>query len=138
MSFQESSWHPLVSEQPGQPRLLHQYFEQQVALRPEKTAIEFVDETLTYQELDRGANQLANYLASRGIGPGTLVGIFLKKSPRLYAAMLGILKAGAGYVPIDPRSPLDRVRAISEDAELRLIITEGDLAEQIFDLGSSP
>ena len=131
MSFQESSWHPLVSEQPGEPRLLHQYFEQQVALRPEKTAIEFVDETLTYQELDRGANQLANYLAARGIGPGTLVGIFLKKSPRLYAAMLGILKAGAGYVPIDPRSPLDRARAISEDAELRLIITEGDLADQI-------
>ena len=111
--------------------MLHHYFEVQARRRPDHPAIEFAGETLTYEELDHDANRMANYLVSKGVEPGALVGIFLKKSPRLYAAILGILKAGGGYVPIDPRSPLERIEAIAEDAQLRFIITEDVLAEQI-------
>ncbi|MBS0231921.1 MAG: amino acid adenylation domain-containing protein [Proteobacteria bacterium] len=111
--------------------MLHHYFEAQVLRRPDHPAIEFAGETLTYDELDQAANRMANYLVSKGVGPDALVGIFLKKSPRLYAAILGILKAGGGYVPIDPRSPVERIQAIAEDAKLRFVITEDALAEQI-------
>jgi len=131
VSIYEPDWHSLASERTREPRLLHDYFELQAERRPEHPAIEFAGETLTYEELDASANRMANYLVSRGVGPGALVGIFLKKSPRLYSTILGILKAGGAYVPIDPRAPIDRIRAIEEDAKLRLIVTEDALAEQI-------
>lgn len=112
-------------------RLLHLFFEAQVALRPNKTAVEFSDQALSYAELDQYANQVAQALVQRGVRPGGLVALYLKKSPRLYGAMLGILKAGAGYVPIDPRFPLERIRAILEDSRAGVIITEDPLAETL-------
>lgn len=131
MSVYEPDLLPVASERTKEPRLLHHYFENQVLRRPDHPAIEFAGETLTYDELDQAANRIANFLVAKGVGPDALVGIFLKKSPRLYASILGILKAGGGYVPIDPRSPLERIQSISEDANLRFIITEDALAEQI-------
>lgn len=110
-------------------RLLHLFFEAQVALRPHKTAVEFGDEAMSYAELDLYANQVAHALVARGVQPGDLVALYLKKSPRLYGAMLGILKAGAGYVPIDPRFPLERIRAILEDSCAKAVVTERPLAE---------
>lgn len=112
-------------------RLLHLFFEIQAALRPNKCAIEFANDSLSYAELDQYANQVAHALIARGVRPGDLVALYLKKSPRLYGAMLGILKAGAGYVPIDPRFPLERIRAILEDSGARAVITEQPLAETI-------
>ncbi|CAA2143004.1 Pls/PosA family non-ribosomal peptide synthetase [Hyphomicrobium sp. ghe19] len=128
MSVYEPNWHSLETGRTRGPRLLHHYFEFQAQRRPDHPAIEFAGETLTYEELDAAANRIANYLVSCGTGAEDLVGIYLKKSPELYAAILGILKAGAAYVPIDPRSPLERIRAIEEDAQLRLIISENALA----------
>ena len=113
------------------PALLHQYFERQVLCRPNATAVEFSGAALSYLELDRYANRIANLLASRKVKSGDLVGIYLRKSERLYAVILGILKAGAGYVPIDPKFPLDRVQAIADDAQLKFIISENDLATAI-------
>ncbi|MFA5956117.1 Pls/PosA family non-ribosomal peptide synthetase [Hyphomicrobium sp.] len=110
---------------------MHHYFEVQARRRPDHPAVEFAGETVSYEELDRSANRIANYLVSKGVGPDALVGIYLKKSPRLYAAILGILKAGGAYVPIDPRAPLERIRAIAEDGKLHSIITEEALADQI-------
>lgn len=112
-------------------RLLHEFFEVQVARRAGETAVEFSVGTLSYVELDRYANQVANTLVKRGVQPGDLVALYLKKSPRLYGAMLGILKAGAGYVPIDPRFPLERIRAILEDSDARAVITEHTLADEL-------
>lgn len=113
------------------PRLLHHYFERQVRRRPRHSAVEFMDERVTYAQLDRAANKIANYLITKGLRPGSLVGIFLKKSPRLYAVMLGILKAGCGYVPIDPKFPLDRIQSITDDAQLAFMISEGELADTL-------
>ncbi len=115
----------------SKPRLLHLYFEAQVAQRPNKAAVEFSDESLTYAELDAYANQIAHRLISRGVRPGDLVALYLKKSPRLYAAMLAILKAGAGYVPIDPKFPLERIRAILEDSGAKAFVTEHALSAAV-------
>ncbi|MGD9670446.1 MAG: Pls/PosA family non-ribosomal peptide synthetase [Hyphomicrobiaceae bacterium] len=113
------------------PTLLHHYFERQAQLRPGSIAVEFSGSALSYAQLDRYANKIANYLVARGLRPTDLVGIYLRKSPRLYAVLLGILKAGGGYVPIDPKFPLDRVQSISDDAKLRFLISEDALADAI-------
>lgn len=118
-------------QETGTPRVLHHFFEDQALRRGNEIAVEFAFETRTYAELDRHANQIANTLVKRGVCPGDLVALYLKKSPRLYGAMLGILKAGAGYVPIDPRFPLERIRAILEDSGARAIITEHALADEL-------
>jgi len=120
------------------PALLHQFFSVQAQRQPDHTAIEFADESLTYAELDLYSNQVANALAARGVRPGDLVALYLKKSPRLYGAMLGILKAGAGYIPIDPRFPLERISAILEDSRARLIVTEAPLADQLTEAVATP
>jgi non-ribosomal peptide synthetase-like protein len=139
MSTLSTTWEPQTRKPTGQgPRLLHQFFDVQVELRPHHTAIEFADETLTYAELDQYSNQIANALAARGVRPGDLVALYLKKSPRLYGAMLGILKAGAGYVPIDPRFPLERISAILEDSRARVIVTEAPLADELTDAITTP
>jgi non-ribosomal peptide synthetase-like protein len=124
-----TGWGPQTrrSYETSPPRLLHLYFEAQVAMRPNKLAVEFSGELLTYAELDAYANQIAHGLISRGVRPGDLVALYLKKSPRLYAAMLGILKAGAGYVPIDPRFPLERIKAILDDSRATAFVTEHSL-----------
>jgi len=104
-----------------EPHLLHEFFERQVRLRPDSPAVEFNDEVLTYSQLDQLADRVAAFLRARGVIPGSLVALYLEKSCRLYAAMLGVLKAGAGYVPLDPKFPTARVLSILEDADVTII-----------------
>ena len=111
--------------------LLHEYFERQVPLRADHPAVWFEDESLTYAELDRYANQIARSLRARGVASGDLVALYMKKSQRMFAAMLGILKAGAGYIPIDPRFPPQRIRDILSDSGARAFVSEGALADDI-------
>lgn len=113
------------------PRLLHEFFEAQVRLRPDYPALECDDATLTYAALDRQANGFAVALQARGIGPGDLVALYAEKSSRLFAAMLGILKVGAGYVPLDPKFPLGRVQGILEDANIAVAICDGKLGDAL-------
>jgi non-ribosomal peptide synthetase-like protein len=115
----------------AEPVLLHAFFEHQAALRPDHPAVECKGETLTYRELDEAANWIAAALRTRCVEPGTLVALYLKKSVRLFAAMLGILKAGGGYLPIDPGFPIGRVETILEDADVPLVISDGDLGETL-------
>jgi amino acid adenylation domain-containing protein len=105
---------------------LHHFFEQQAALRPQHVAVECNGEKMTYAELDGRANAVAVLLRDRGIRRGALVGLFLKKSSALYVAMLGILKAGAGYVPIDLKFPLARIDAVLADAGVALVLSDGE------------
>jgi non-ribosomal peptide synthetase-like protein len=109
--------------------LLHELFETQAARRPNHPAIECRGRTLTYAELDRLANRFARFVRGRGIGPDQLVALHLEKSVELFAALLGVLKAGAGYVPIDPKFPADRIASIIEDGEIRLVISQTSLAK---------
>ena len=132
--------------QSGGPALLHEYFERQVALRPDRIAVECNGESMTYLQLDEAANQIASLLRKHGVRQGSLVSLFLKKSCRLYAALLGVLKAGGGYVPIDTKFPTGRVRAILEDAGIAFVLSEGTLGQglsscvgaEIIDLDKAP
>jgi amino acid adenylation domain-containing protein len=114
-----------------EPQLLHEFFERQVQLRADHPAVECKGEILTYGELDELANNIAATLHGRGIRPGSLVALYLEKSTRLYAALLGVLKAGAGYVPIDPKFPIGRIQSILEDAQIATVISDGDLARDL-------
>jgi len=106
---------------------MHRLFEAVALQHAMRTAIEHGNEFVTYAELDRRANRIAWALRHRGVGPGSLVGLYLPKSTSLYAAMLGILKAGAGYVPVDLRFPVDRVQGIFADAGVKAIVTTREL-----------
>lgn len=102
---------------------LHGWFEEQVARTPDAVAVIFGPDRATYAELDARANRLANYLQSYDVAPDELVGVCLEKSIELIAAILGILKAGAAYLPLDPDHPEDRLRQLVGDAKARVLIT---------------
>ena len=107
-------------------------FEQQVAQTPDKIAVVFESETLTYQQLNQKANQLAHYLLQHhSIQPDTLISICVERSLEMIIGMLGILKAGGAYVPIDPSYPSDRIRFILEDCGAKVLLTQSKLKKQL-------
>ncbi|MFJ2192235.1 amino acid adenylation domain-containing protein [Kitasatospora sp. NPDC087861] len=99
-------------------------FERQAAARPDAPAVVLGETVLSYRELDRRADRLARRLAARGVRRGDLVGVALHRSPELVAALLGVQKAGAGYLPLDPDYPAERLRATIDDAAPRLVVTD--------------
>lgn len=80
---------------------------------------------MSYRELDKRANALADYLRMTGVRPGSFVGLYIAKSTELYVAMLAVLKAGAAYVPLDLSFPAERVSFILGDCEAQLLLTTG-------------
>ena len=110
---------------------IHQLFEEQAAQWPDRTAVAFEDDRITYRRLDERANQLANRLRRMGVGPEVAVGICLERSIDLLVAILGVLKSGGFYVPLDPAYPHDRLSFILEDTGAPVLITERSLAEDI-------
>ncbi|MEU2565153.1 amino acid adenylation domain-containing protein, partial [Streptomyces longispororuber] len=103
-----------------------QLFERQAGLTPDAVAVTTEFQDLTYRELDERANRLAHELIRRGAGPETLVGLSLPRTADLVTALLGILKSGAAYVPIDPRYPSARLGHILSEARPQLILTDTD------------
>ena len=115
---------------------LHQLVEAQAARTPDAIAIVHHDgNTLTYAQLNEKANQLAHYLVSLGVKPQQLVALSLTRSPNMIVAFLGVLKAGAAYVPIDPDYPESRRKYILEDASVEITLTESALLETIEQAG---
>jgi amino acid adenylation domain-containing protein len=110
---------------------VHRLFEAQVVRTPEAIAAEFQGEQLTYRELNRRANQLAHYLQKQGVGPEVLVGICVERRLEMLVSMLGVLKAGGGYVPLDPKYPRERTAFMIEDAGLSLVLTHQRLSADI-------
>lgn len=104
--------------------LIHQLFEEQVQRTPEAIALTSEQESLSYQTLNHRANQLAHYLRASGVGPGTLVGLCLERSVALVISVLAVLKAGAGYVPLDPTYPAERLTFMMRDAQVDLLLTQ--------------
>jgi non-ribosomal peptide synthetase-like protein len=113
------------------PGLLHELFERQADTRPEATALLFGGESTSYGELERRANQVARWLRQEGVGRGDRVGLWLPRGQEVYGAMLGILKAGAAYVPLDPEYPAERVVFVLEDCRARAVVTTSAMAERI-------
>jgi amino acid adenylation domain-containing protein/non-ribosomal peptide synthase protein (TIGR01720 family) len=112
-------------------RPLHVWIAEQAAHTPEAIALVFGTEEMTYGELDRRADRLARLLQERGCGPESRVGVLLERSCELLVALLGILKAAAAYVPLDPDHPAERLAFQTEDARLRLIVTCAGLAGRL-------
>jgi amino acid adenylation domain-containing protein len=107
---------------------IHDLFEQRVVERPDAIALVFEGEARTFREVEAAANRMANALLSRGVKPGSLVGISLDRSFDLVIAMLAVVKAGAAYVPLDVAYPSERVRFMLEDAACALLLTSSDRA----------
>ena len=110
---------------------VHQLFETQAKATPNAVAVTFENERLSYQELDRRANQLANYLQELGVKPGMLVGVFVERSLEMIVALLGVQKAGGAYVPMDPTYPIERISFVLADANLPILLTQTKLAQNL-------
>jgi amino acid adenylation domain-containing protein len=108
---------------------IHELFEAQVAKEPAATAVLFDGTVLSYAELNKKANQLAHQLTKLGVARGSLVGVCMNRSQNMVVALLGVLKAGAAYVPLDPAFPKERLTFMIKDADLDVIVTEKALEE---------
>jgi amino acid adenylation domain-containing protein len=96
----------------------------QAATSPDRTAVIFGRSRLTYAELERRSNQLARHLQRMGVGPGALIGVHVERSIDMLVALLGVMKTGAAYVPLDPGFPQERLSFMVEDASLYALITQ--------------
>ncbi|WP_316833091.1 polyketide synthase [Pedobacter aquatilis] len=99
-------------------------FNKQAKFTPNNIAVTFDNNSLTYEELDSRANQLANFLKSKGVGADTMIPVLLNRSLEMIISLIGILKAGAAYVPIDPEYPVDRIMYIISDSKAKLLIAD--------------
>ena len=126
---QLAAWNSTQADYPH-TYCLHHLFERQVEETPQATAVTSAGKTLTYAELNHHANQLAHYLQQLGVGPETLVGLCVERSPEMLVGLLGILKAGGAYLPLDPAFPMDRLTYMVEDVQLSIILTQQTLIDQ--------
>ncbi|HET6976591.1 MAG TPA: amino acid adenylation domain-containing protein [Pyrinomonadaceae bacterium] len=110
---------------------VHELFERQVQLSPDTVAVNFGDEQLTYRELNERANQLARYLLSLGVGPDSLVALALDRSLEMMIGLFGTLKAGAGYLPLDPDYPQSRLEYMMADSQAHILLTHEHLLERM-------
>ncbi|MEV5645596.1 amino acid adenylation domain-containing protein [Streptomyces flaveolus] len=108
------------------PGPVHLLFEEQAARRPDATALRWAGGTMTYGELNRWANRVAWDLKGRGVGPETVVGVGVPRGPVMIAAVLGVLKAGGAYLPLEPALPADRVAGMLADAGCSLVVSTPD------------
>jgi len=119
-------WNDSRRDYPGH-RSIHEIFEEQAALSPEAVAVSLGGETLTYGELDRRGNLLAHHLHRLGAGPEVLVGILMERSLEMIVGLIGILKSGSAYLPLDPAYPQERLQFMLEDARAPLLLASEGL-----------
>ena len=120
-------WNDTATEYPQ--KCIHQLFEEQVELTPDKVAVVFEDQQLTYRELNTRANQLAHHLQDLGVKPETLVGICVERSLDTIVSILAILKTGGAYVPIDISYPSERISFMLDDTKLSILLTQSNLLD---------
>lgn len=114
---------------------IHELFEAQVEIHPDKMALHSGDDEWTYAELNLFSNQVARALRDEGVSPGDLVGVHIERSAWMVAALIGVLKSGAAYVPLDPQFPANRLAFMVEDAGLAAVIA--DSTESFGELGGA-
>jgi amino acid adenylation domain-containing protein len=122
---------PNQSRTPLAGETLCAQFRDNAVKTPGMVAVACAGRSLTYAELDGASAALAQELCARGVGPGSFVGVFLARSVELLTALLGIMRAGAAYVPLDPDYPRERLEFIVSDAKLSAIVTERDLVPRV-------
>ncbi len=125
-----AQWNSTEAPYPND-RAIHEIFGDWVRRTPDAIALRMGQESLSYRALNARANQLAHELRDRGVGPETLVGISIERSLEMVVAVLGVLKAGGAYLPLDPTYPADRLAFMIEDSGVPLIVTQQRLEERI-------
>src|ERR1700743_2144674 len=118
-------WNATEAEYPAE-KCLHELFEEQGERTPDAVGVVYEGEQLSYGELNRRANQLAHYLNGAGIGPEDIVAIAVPRSVEMMVCLLGVLKAGAAYLPLDPEYPSERLEWMLEDASAPILLTTTD------------
>ncbi len=113
-----------ATDQSLRPRCIHEWISELAARYPTRPAVAFEDASLTYAELEARANQLAHALRRRGVGPEKRVGLLLDRSIEIVVGMLGVMKAGAAYVPLDPSQPRQRLMYLLDDLQAPVLLTE--------------
>lgn len=146
--YQPVSTYPLLSESERQQTLIdwnqtqadyprdlciYDLIQQQVMRTPDAVAVQFEDKSLTYQQLDKRVDQVAEVLGSQGIKAGTLVGIFVNRSMEMLIGLLGVLKAGGAYLPLDPSFPSERLAFMLADSDASFILTLSSLVSELPD-----
>jgi len=118
-------------EKPKSGNSLHGMYQQQVKKTPDAVAVSFEGESLTYQELDKQTDKLAHYLVHQGITRDSLVGVCMERSIELVVSLLGVLKAGAAYVPVDPDYPKDRLDYILQSSGVTVLLTQKSVSNKL-------
>ncbi|MBL9005521.1 MAG: amino acid adenylation domain-containing protein [Myxococcales bacterium] len=124
------AWNDTAAAYP-QDRCIHQIFEAQVQRSPDAIAVVFQAQRLSYSALNEQANQLAHRLRVLGVQPNALVALCVERSVEMVVAILGVLKAGAAYVPIDPDSPADRIDFMLQDTQPAALLTQHALCDRL-------
>lgn len=119
-------------------KCVHQLFEEQVSKTPDKTAVIACDKTLTYEELNKLSNRIANGLIRNGIKPNDTVAFSMSRNSLMIATMFGVLKTGAAYMPLDPNYPQDRIDFMVKDSNSKLLITDRNIEEYLSFEESTP
>ncbi|MFS0915990.1 amino acid adenylation domain-containing protein [Brevibacillus sp. 179-C 1.1 NHS] len=112
-------------------KLLHEVFTETARKHPEKTALLFREQSMTYRELHERSNQLARVLRREGIVPNQIVGLMVERSFEMMVAILAIHKAGGAYVPIDPANPAERIRYLLKDSEAKVLLTQSQFIQEL-------
>ncbi|MEO6695101.1 MAG: amino acid adenylation domain-containing protein, partial [Ignavibacteria bacterium] len=125
-----SDWNNTNKEFPSE-KCVQEFFEEQLLKIPNSVAVEFGNIKLTYQELNMRANQVANYLIKFGAGPDVIIGICIERSLEMIIGLLGILKSGSAYVPLDSAYPIDRLSFMIEDSGIPILLTKKNVIEKL-------
>jgi aspartate racemase len=123
-------WNNTATSYPRE-KCIQELFEEQVRRTPEAVALVFDDQRLTYDALNKRANQLAHHLTKQGIGPEVIVGLALDRSVEMIVSLLAILKAGGAYLPLDPSYPRERLSFMIEQTNARIILTQKHLLDRL-------
>ncbi len=121
-------WNDNQAEYPVD-KCIHALFEEQVTKTPDAVAVVFGEQSLTYRQLNEGANQLAHYLQTLGVKPESLVGICVERSVAMVIGLLGVLKAGGAYIPLNPTHPVERLAEMLANAQVAVLLTQQSLVE---------
>ncbi|QSQ17129.1 amino acid adenylation domain-containing protein [Myxococcus landrumensis] len=124
------AWNETTADYPRE-RVIHELIAEQARLRPDAVAVTHGDERLSYGELERRSNQVAHALRAKGLGPGLLAGICMERSVEMLIGLLGILKSGGAYLPLDPTYPRERLRYMLRDSGASLLLTQERLLERL-------
>lgn len=106
---------------------IHELFSRQSNISPDKIAVSHNGKHISYHDLEERSNQLAHWLIGEGLGPNQFVAIFMPRSIEMIIALLGVLKAGAAYVPLDPSYPEDRIAYMLKNSSARIVITQEEI-----------